>query len=119
MKQVARTKVHIVRYKGWTLIQVPWNGYGGKQYAKTLINPSGQERLHAGYADYCTHKQLRRMIRHDVDRLIPMIEKMAEIRTKEAADEMGMTVEEYQNCCDEQIRETIERIYRTTGDKNE
>lgn len=63
MKQIARKRQHVVNYKGWTLIQTPWNGYGRKQYAKCLLDPNGKERFHAGYADYCSHKELRLLIR--------------------------------------------------------
>ena len=71
MKQVARTRQHIVTYNGWTLIQTPWNSYGDKQYAKCLLDPNGKERFHAGYADYCSHKELRLLIRE----LIRFVEK--------------------------------------------
>ena len=71
MKQVARTRQHIVTYNGWTLIQTPWNSFYGKQYAKCLLDPSGKERFHAGYADYCSHKELRLLIRE----LIRFVEK--------------------------------------------
>ena len=75
MRQQARTRQHIVRYKGWTLIQTPWNSYEGKRYAKALFDPTGQERLHAGYSKYCSHKQLRLMIRDDVNKLIPVLNR--------------------------------------------
>lgn len=75
MKQQARTKQHFVRYKGWTLIQTPWSSFEGKQYAKALLDPAGHERLHAGYSKYCSHKQLRLMIRDDVNKLIPTLER--------------------------------------------
>ena len=71
MKQVARTRQHIVTYNGWTLIQTPWNSFYGKQYAKCLLDPNGKERFHAGYADYCSHKELRLLIRE----LIRFVEK--------------------------------------------
>ena len=71
MKQVARIRQHIVTYNGWTLIQTPWNSYGDKQYAKCLLDPNGKERFHAGYADYCSHKELRLLIRE----LIRFVEK--------------------------------------------
>lgn len=76
MRQQARTRQHIVRYKGWTLIQTPWNSYEGKRYAKALFDPTGQERMHAGYSKYCSHKQLRLMIRNDVDTLIPALNRI-------------------------------------------
>lgn len=63
MRQIARTKQVSVSYKGWTLFQTPWNAYGRKQYAKALFDPTGRERLHAGYSGYCTHRELGRMIR--------------------------------------------------------
>lgn len=75
MKQQARTKQHMVKYKGWTLVQTPWNSSYGKQYAKALFDESGRERLHAGYSKYCSHKELRLMIRDDVDVLIPAFER--------------------------------------------
>lgn len=71
MKQVARTRQHIVTYNGWTLFQTPWNSFYGKQYAKCLLDPNGKERFHAGYADYCSHKELRLLIRE----LIRFVEK--------------------------------------------
>ena len=71
MRQIARNRQHIVNYNGWTLIQTPWNSYGGKQYAKCLLDPNGKERFHAGNADYCSHKELRLLIRE----LIRFVEK--------------------------------------------
>ena len=79
MKQQARTKQHSVRYRGWTLFQTPWRGMDGRMYyAKWLFDPAGQERLHAGYAKYCSHKELRRLIRIDVDELIPALMRRSE-----------------------------------------
>ena len=76
MRQQARTKQHSVRYKGWTLVQTPWRGMDGRmQYAKWLFDPDDKERLHAGYSSYCSHKELRIMIRMDVDELIPALNK--------------------------------------------
>jgi len=77
MKQVARTKQHIVNYKGWILIQTPWNFYRDKQYAKCLLDPNGKERFHAGYADYCSHKELRLLIR-DLIRFVEKFQKTGE-----------------------------------------
>ena len=74
MRQQARTKQHSVRYRGWTLFQTPWRGMDGRlYYAKYLFDPAGQERLHAGYSKYCSHKELRLMIRTDVDELMPAL----------------------------------------------
>lgn len=73
MRQQARTKEHIVKYKGWTLIQRPWKSFEGVQYAKYLFNEHGQERLHAGYSKYRSHKELRLYIRSCVNRVIPTI----------------------------------------------
>lgn len=80
MRQQARTKDHAVKYKGYTLIQVPWNSWEGKQYAKHLYDPEGKMVLHAGYSKYCSHKELRLMIRRDVNYLLPMLIKGAERR---------------------------------------
>ena len=75
MRQKARTKQHIVKYKGWILVQVPWKCYGYVYYAKWLFDSTGQERMHAGYSKYCSHKQLRLMIRDDVNKLIPVLNR--------------------------------------------
>lgn len=80
MRQQARTKIHEVKYKGYTLKQVPRNGYGGKQYAKWLFDPEGRNVLHAGYSKYCSHKELKRMIKSDVDYLLPALMRVAERR---------------------------------------
>ena len=77
MKQVARTRQHVVKHNGWTLIQTPWNSYGDKQYAKCLRDPNGKERFHAGYADYCSHKELRLLIR-ELMRFVEKFEKAGE-----------------------------------------
>lgn len=74
MRQVARTRQHAVTYNGWTLFQTPWNGYGGKQYAKCLLDTNGKERFHAGYSDYCSHKELRLLIR-ELIRFVEEFEK--------------------------------------------
>lgn len=79
MKQVARTRQHIVTYNGWTLIQTPWNSDYGKQYAKCLLDPNGKERFHSGYADYCSHKELRLLIRE----LIRFVEKFEKEKQNE------------------------------------
>lgn len=71
MKQVARTRQHVVKHNGWILVQTPWNSPYGKQYAKCMLDPNGKERFHAGYADYCSHKELRLLIRE----LIRFVEK--------------------------------------------
>ena len=83
MKQQTRTKQHAVRYKGYTLIQVPRNSYEGKQYAKHLYDPEEKMVLHAGYSKHCSHKELRLMIRNDVDYLLPMLMRSAEKRQNE------------------------------------
>ena len=75
MKTPNRRKDIEVTYKGWKLVQHPWNSFEGKQYAKWLFDETGEERLHAGYSSYCTRKQLRLMIRRDVDILMPMLDK--------------------------------------------
>lgn len=75
MRQQARRKQHSVTYKGWTLTQVPWRSCGEWQYAKWLHDPTGKERMHAGYAKYCSHKELRLMIRQEVDVLFPALEE--------------------------------------------
>lgn len=77
MRQVARTKQHVVKYNGWRLFQTPWDSYGDKQYAKCLVDPNGNERFHAGYADYCSHKELRLLIR-DLIRFVEKMEKQNE-----------------------------------------
>lgn len=87
MRQQTRTKQHAVRYKGYTLVQVPWNSYEGKQYAKWLFDPEGKQVLHAGYSKHCNHKQLRLMIRRDVDYLLPTLMKAAEKRRNERKED--------------------------------
>ena len=84
MRQQTRSKQHAVRYKGYTLVQVPWNSREGKQYAKWLFDPEGKQVLHAGYSKHCSHKQLRLMIRNDVDYLLPALMRAAERRENEA-----------------------------------
>ena len=84
MRQQARTNQHAVKYKGYKLVQVPWNSYEGKQYAKWLFDSEGKQVLHAGYSKHCSHKQLRMMIRQDVDYLIPALMRAAERRNNEA-----------------------------------
>ena len=83
MRQQARTKDHAVKYKGYTLIQVPWNSWEGKQYAKQLYDPEGKMVLHAGYSKYCSHKELRLMIRQNVNYLLLMLTRAAERRKDE------------------------------------
>ena len=78
MKQQGRIKMIEVTYKGWRLKQIPWNSWEGKQYAKLLYDPDGKQALHAGYSKYKTRKQLRLMIRNDVNNLIPMLVRKRE-----------------------------------------
>lgn len=87
MRQQTRTKQHEVRYKGYTLVQVPWNSYEGKQYAKWLFDPEGKQVLHAGFSKHCSHKQLRLMIRSDVDFLLPALMRAAEKRQNERKED--------------------------------
>lgn len=77
MRQIARTRQHIIKHNGWILVQTPWNAYGRKQYAKRLLGPNGKERFHAGYADYCSHKDLRLLIR-ELIRFVENFEKAGE-----------------------------------------
>lgn len=74
MKQQARTKPIRVHYKGYTLVQVPWKSIDrGMQYAKYLFDKEHSEILHTGYSGYCSHKELRLMIREEVNELLPLL----------------------------------------------
>lgn len=84
MRQQARTKQHIVKYKGYTLVQIPWTSLEReKQYAKYIINEEGINEFHAGYSKYHSHKQLRLYLRSYVDVLRPLLMKKSEEKENE------------------------------------
>ena len=68
MKAQSRIRQIEVTYKGWRLIQTPWNSFDrGRQYAKRIIGDDGKEKLHAGYSNHMTRKELKRSLKHFVE----------------------------------------------------
>ena len=83
MKAQSRIRQIEVEYKGWHMCQAPWSSYDrGGQYAKYIFDPEGKEKLHAGYSNHMTRKELKRSLKYFVD-----VEY----------EELGRLMEEYKN----------------------